>query len=114
MAHPWLKFLSYSGKLLNGFPRWLSGKESTCNAEDVGSVPALGRSPGKGNGNPFQWGIPWTEESREAPEQFAWGLAFPEATRAVPEVPVLSPEHLPQLEKIQEVPQKSPPREVAT
>ena len=43
------------------------------------------------------------EESREAPEQLAWGLAFPEATRAGPEVPVLSPEHLPQVEKIQEV-----------
>ena len=42
------------------------------------------------------------EESQEAPEQFAWGLAFPEATRAVPEVPVLSPQYLPQLEKIQE------------
>ena len=43
------------------------------------------------------------EESGEAPEQLAWGLAFPEATRAVPEVPVLSREHLPQLEKIQEI-----------
>ena len=43
------------------------------------------------------------EESREAPEQLEWGLAFPEATRAVPEVPVVSREHLPQLEKIQEV-----------
>ena len=26
-------------------------KESTCNAEDLGSVPGLGRSPGEGNGN---------------------------------------------------------------
>ena len=43
------------------------------------------------------------EESREAPEQLAWGLAFPEATRLVSEVPDLSREHLPQLEKIQEV-----------
>ena len=43
------------------------------------------------------------EESREAPEPLPWGLAFPEATRAVPEVPVLSPEHLPQLQKIPEV-----------
>ena len=43
------------------------------------------------------------EESREAPEQLAWGLAFPEATKLVPEVPVVSREHLPQLEKIQEV-----------
>ena len=43
------------------------------------------------------------EESREAPEQVAWGLAFPEATEPVPEVPIVSREHLPQLEKIQEV-----------
>ena len=40
---------------------------------------------------------------REAPEQLAWGLAFPEATSGVPVVPVISREHLPKLEKIQEV-----------
>ena len=43
------------------------------------------------------------DESRETPEQLAWGLAFLEATRAGPEVPVVSREHLPQLEKIQVV-----------
>ena len=43
------------------------------------------------------------EEIREAPKQLALGLAFPEATRAGPEVPVVSREHLPYLEKIQEV-----------
>ena len=32
-------------------PQWLSGKESTCNAGDPGSIPGLGRSPGEGNGN---------------------------------------------------------------
>ena len=31
------------------------GKESTCNAGDLGSVLGLGRSPGKGNGNPLQY-----------------------------------------------------------
>ena len=39
-------------------PRWRSGKESTCNAgnaRDVGSIPGLGRFPGEGNGNPFQY-----------------------------------------------------------
>ena len=30
-------------------------KESTCNAEDLGSVPGLGRSPGGGHGNPLQY-----------------------------------------------------------
>ena len=31
------------------------GKESTCNAEDLGSIPGLGRSPGEENGNPLQY-----------------------------------------------------------
>ena len=35
--------------------RWLSGKESACEAGDMGSIPGLGRSPGKRNGNPFQY-----------------------------------------------------------
>ena len=42
-------------------------------------------------------------EYQEAPEQLAWGLAFLEATSWVSEFPVVSREHLPQLEKIQEV-----------
>ena len=35
---------------------------------DSGLIPGLGRSPGDGNGNPFQCsylGIPWTEEPGE-------------------------------------------------
>ena len=36
-------------------PWWLSGKESTCNAEDAGLIPGWGRSPGRGHGNPFQY-----------------------------------------------------------
>ena len=38
-----------------------------------------------------------------APEQLARRLAFPEVTERVPEVPVVIREHMPQLEKIQEV-----------
>ena len=38
-----------------GFPGGLAGKESTCNAGDLGSIPGLGRSPGEGNGYPFQY-----------------------------------------------------------
>ena len=29
------------------------GKESACNAEDPGSIPGLGRSPGEGDGYPL-------------------------------------------------------------
>ena len=37
------------------FPRWLSGKESSCQAGDIGSIPRSGRYPGEGNGNPLQY-----------------------------------------------------------
>ena len=30
-----------------------AGKESACNAGDLGTIPGLARSPGNGNGNPF-------------------------------------------------------------
>ena len=36
---------------LMGFPCSSVGKESACNAEDLGLIPVLGRSPGEGNGN---------------------------------------------------------------
>ena len=38
-----------------GFPGGSDGKESTCNAEDLGSIPGLGRSPGEGNSYPLQY-----------------------------------------------------------
>ena len=36
-------------------PWWLIGKESACNAGDVGSITESGRSPGEGNGNPLAY-----------------------------------------------------------
>ena len=38
-----------------GFPGGSNGKESTCNAGDLGSIPRLGRSCGEENGNTFQY-----------------------------------------------------------
>ena len=38
-----------------GFPGGSGVKESAYNAEDVGLIPGLGRSPGEGNGNPLQY-----------------------------------------------------------
>ena len=37
------------------FPRGSAGKESACNAGDLGSIPGLGRSPGEGSGYPLQY-----------------------------------------------------------
>ena len=38
-----------------GFPGGSEVKASACNAADLGLIPGLGRSPGEGNGNPFQY-----------------------------------------------------------
>ena len=38
-----------------GFPGGSAGKESACNVGDLGSIPALGTSPGEGHGNPLQY-----------------------------------------------------------
>ena len=47
------------------FPPSSVGKDSTCNAGDLSSIPGTGRSPRKGNGNPLQYPCLenlWTEE----------------------------------------------------
>ena len=38
-----------------GFPCGSAGKESTCNAGDLSSIPGLWRSPGEGKGYPLQY-----------------------------------------------------------
>ena len=47
--------LNWTELCVSRLPWWLSGKASTCQAGDAGSVPALGRSPEVGNGNPLQY-----------------------------------------------------------
>ena len=37
------------------FPGGSDGKAFAYNAGDLGSIPGSGRSPGEGNGNPFQY-----------------------------------------------------------
>ena len=54
--------------ILGGFPGGSDSKESACNAEDLGSIPELGRSLGEGNDNwrrkssILAWKIPWKKE----------------------------------------------------
>ena len=44
-----------SSDYFSGFPGGSDGKESVCNAGDLASIPALGRSPGGGNDNSLQY-----------------------------------------------------------
>ena len=50
--------------LLPVLPRWLSGKESACQAQDAGLIPGSGRSPGgemATHSSILAWKIQWTE-----------------------------------------------------
>ena len=40
---------------MKGFRCGSAGKESSCNVEDLGLIPGLGRSPGEGKGYPLQY-----------------------------------------------------------
>ena len=40
---------------VSSFPGGSEDKVSACNAGDPGSIPGLGKSPGEGNGDPFQY-----------------------------------------------------------
>ena len=48
-----------------GSPGGSDGKESACNAGDLGSIPGLGRSPGEGNSCPLQYPCPENSMDRE-------------------------------------------------
>ena len=49
-----------------GFPGGSVMKNSPSRAGDVGSIPQSGRSPGEGNGNPFQYSCLGNPMNREA------------------------------------------------
>ena len=40
---------------VGAFPGGSDGKQSACNVGDLGSIPGLGRFPGKGKGYPLQY-----------------------------------------------------------
>ena len=56
-----------------GFPGGSGGKESTCMAGDLGSIPGLGRSPGEGSGNSLQYSCLENFMDRGA----WWAMVFP-------------------------------------
>ena len=66
-----------------GFSQHVKGsayKECTCNAGgtgNMGSIPGLGRSPGKGNGNQLQYSCLENSRDREA-----WRATVHEVTKS--------------------------------
>ena len=58
-----------------GFFSVSEGKESACNAGDLGLIPGSGRSPGEGNGNPLQYSSLENPMDRGAWRATVYGVA---------------------------------------
>ena len=61
--------------VLRGFSGESDGKESACDAGDLGSIPGLGRSPGEGNSYPLQYSDPHSSMDRGAWQATVYGVA---------------------------------------
>ena len=59
------------------FPGGSDSKGSACNAGDPGSIRALGRSPGEGNGYPLQY-----SSLENSMDKGAWCTTVPEAAKS--------------------------------
>ena len=81
MQETWVQLLSWETPSCPWRRAWQSfqytipvgsdGKESACNAGDLGLIPGLGRSPREGNGYPLQYswlGAGASRQSRSGPE----------------------------------------------
>ena len=69
-SRPWVLFIFVSPAFdrVSGtyFLGGSDGKESVCNAGDLGLIPGLGRSPGEGNSYPLQYSCLKNPMDREA------------------------------------------------
>ena len=77
---PAYNFLKFTGITVSQYKNTINSslncssvrKASACNAEDPGSMPGSGRSPGEGNGNPLQYSCLENPMNRGA-LQATWG-----------------------------------------
>ena len=74
-----------------GFPCGSAGKESARKVGDLGSIPALGRTPGEGKGCPLQYSglknsmdcnSPWGHRESDTTEQLS--LSYPVTQPCLP------------------------------
>ena len=61
--------------LVMGFPGGSVVKNPSANAEDAGSIPGSGRSPGEGNGNPFPYPCLGNAKNRGAWQATVYAVA---------------------------------------
>ena len=85
-----IKVINLSIKYTNssGFPGGSEGRESTCNAGDLGSIPGLGKPLGGGHGNPLQYScLENTHGQRNLMGYSPWGCKESDTTEGLIHTP---------------------------
>ena len=77
-----------------GFPSGSDGKESACNARDLGLISGSGRSPGDGNDNPLQYSRLENSMLRGAWQTSTWGLRESDTTEQLMHTQHSRPPHM--------------------
>ena len=72
---PAIQALLLAKSLSNWAPAGSHGKESACNAGDLGLIPGWGRSPGKRNGYPLEYSCLENSKDRGAWQGTVRGIA---------------------------------------
>ena len=70
-----VSYFVHSSVYILGFPGGSDGKDSVCDAGDLGSIPGQGDPQEKGmaaHSNILAWRIPWTEEPGGLPWWLSW------------------------------------------
>ena len=68
---------------MKGCPGGSVSKESACNAGDLGSIPVLGKSPGRGYDNPLQYSCPENSHGKRSLVGYSpWGHTESDTTEA--------------------------------
>ena len=89
MQETWVRFLGWEDSLekemathfsILGLPWWLRCKDSACNAGDLGSIPRMGRSPGKRSGYSLQYSYLENSMDRGAWQDSPWGCIASDMT----------------------------------
>ena len=83
----WIKLYTHTHTHTHtSFPGGSDGKESVCNAGDLGSVPGLRRSPGEGNGYPLHYsGLENSMDRGAWQARDPWDLKESDMTEWLPE-----------------------------
>ena len=83
--------------MISGFPSGSDGKESSCSAGDLGSIPGSGKSPGEGHVNLLKYSCP------ENPmDSRAWKALVHRVTKRLTRLKRLSMQHENDLDMLQE------------